>query len=96
MSPLWLAVPGLIIWAAIAFLPWRSWSTREALDGTAGNSDADLGRITVLIPARNEADVVPATLKSVAAQGNGLKIVLVDDQSSDGTAQVAAMVNVIN
>lgn len=90
MSPIWLAVPGLIIWAAIALLPWRPWSTRESLDGEPGNSGADPGRITVLIPARNEADVIGRTLHSVAAQGQGLRIILVDDQSTDGTAQVAS------
>jgi hopene-associated glycosyltransferase HpnB len=86
MSPIWLAAPGLIIWAAIAFLPWRSWSTRESLDAVSGNSRADLGRITVLIPARNEADVIRATLESVAAQGQGHGLIVIDDQSDDGTA----------
>jgi hopene-associated glycosyltransferase HpnB len=90
MSPIWLALPGLIIWAAIMFLPWRSWSTRESLDGAQGIPGADLGRITVLIPARNEADVIGRTLASVAAQGTGHRIVVIDDQSEDGTADAAA------
>jgi len=90
MSAIWLALPGLFIWSAIALLPWRPWSTRESLDGDPGIPAADLGQITVLIPARNEADVIGRTLASVAAQGKGHRIILVDDQSGDGTARVAA------
>lgn len=94
MSPLWLALPGLIIWSAIAFLPWRSWSTRESLDGTPEPSPTDLRSVTVLIPARNEADVISGTLASVAAQGEGHRILLIDDQSTDGTAGIAAQTHI--
>lgn len=94
MNPIWLALPGLIIWAAITFLPWRSWSTRESLDGKPGIPAPDLSQITVLIPARNEADVIGRTLASVAAQGTGQKIILVDDQSTDGTAHAAQVAHI--
>jgi hopene-associated glycosyltransferase HpnB len=89
MNPIWLALPGLIIWAVITLLPWRPWSTRESLDGKPGIAVPDLSQITVLIPARNEADVVGRTLASVAAQGAGQRIILIDDQSADGTASAA-------
>lgn len=88
MDPVWWAVPGCAIWLAILALPWRPWSTRETLDGDTSRSDA-LDGITVLIPARNEADCIARTLTSVAAQGRGHRILLIDDQSSDGTAAVA-------
>lgn len=49
------------------------------------------GRISVIIPARDEAHALPALLN--ALRGNGpldAEIIVVDDQSADGTAAVAA------
>ena len=96
MSLIWLALPGLLIWSVIALLPWRPWSTRESLDGSPGIPEADLSPITVLIPARNEADVIGRTLASVAAQGTGHRIIVIDDQSGDGTPRSAAETGIAN
>ena len=88
--PLWLALPGLLIWLSILVLPWRPWSTRESLDGaTDSTADVDLSGLTALIPARNEADVIADTLSGLAGQGQVLKVIMVDDQSSDETLAVA-------
>ncbi|MDA8061404.1 MAG: glycosyltransferase, partial [Actinomycetota bacterium] len=48
--------------------------------------------VAVVVPARNEADLLPLTLPSLMAQDypGPLRVVLVDDASSDGTAEVAA------
>ena len=48
--------------------------------------------ITAVIPARNEADMLPACLPSLLGQdyAGRFGIVLVDDDSSDSTAKVAA------
>lgn len=52
----------------------------------SGNSSA---RISVLIPARNEALRIAGTLQSLQGQGTSLGEVLVlDDHSTDGTAEV--------
>ena len=85
----WLAIPGLIIWTGIILLPWRPWSVRESLDAVNGLSTADLAGVTVIIPARNEQDVIGTTLSGLATQGTGLRIVLVDDQSTDATIRTA-------
>jgi hopene-associated glycosyltransferase HpnB len=47
--------------------------------------------IAVIIPARNEADVVSRAIRSLLQQtgGNKIHIFLVDDASTDGTAQAA-------
>lgn len=89
---LWLslALPGAILWSAILFLPWRSWRVRERLDGVAGSRAAGLSDVTALIPARNEAESIAITLKALNAQGRGLKIILLDDQSTDDTGEVAS------
>src|SRR5262245_10020033 len=51
------------------------------------NGDSALDEITVLIPARNESEVIQHTLQSVIKQGTGLKIVLIDDHSEDATVE---------
>ncbi len=81
----WIAA---FVWAAILGLPWRPWSTRERLnaDPTPAGKTPDLSRITALMPARNEASVIERTLRALAAQGRLGAIVLVDDESDDGTA----------
>ncbi len=82
-----LALVPALMWLGLALLPWRPWSTREALDaGDPGRADESLGDVTVLVPARNEAETVARTLPAVAAQGRDLRILLVDDGSTDGTA----------
>lgn len=83
-------LPGLLIWLAITFLPWRPWSARETLDSgiDAADPEADLSAITVLIPARNEAEHIGRTLQALR-QGKGLKVLLVDDQSTDNTRAAA-------
>lgn len=89
MDPLWLVVPGCAIWSAILLLPWRPWSTQPSFDAQAPVAAPVLHDVTVLIPARNERDAIATTLRSLATQGQNLRIVLVDDQSTDGTAEIA-------
>jgi hopene-associated glycosyltransferase HpnB len=90
----WIVLPGAIIWLALLLLPWRPWLTRESLDSGAGQPAADLSDITVLIPARNEARHIARALQALSCQGTGLRIVLVDDGSTDGTAEAAAAAGV--
>jgi hopene-associated glycosyltransferase HpnB len=85
----YLAAIGAFIWLAILLLPWRPWGTGERLDSPGDSSDADLSDITVLIPARNEAEIIGTTLSSLKAQGCDLSIVIVDDRSTDGTVVAA-------
>lgn len=90
MSPLvWLAWPGALLWLLVLLLPWRPWSCRETLDVDAGCQGVGLSGITVLIPARNEARHIRATLSALQEQGPGLQVIVVDDQSGDDTAALA-------
>lgn len=60
----------------------------EAAPGGAGGWPA----VTVVVPARDEADVVGACIGGLLAQdypGDRLRVVLVDDGSTDGTADAA-------
>lgn len=85
-----LVIPALLAWVFLLLLPWRPWSTRERLDSGGSRADADFHAVTVLIPARNEADCLAHTLRSLRSQGAGLQVIVVDDESDDATVEVAA------
>jgi glycosyltransferase involved in cell wall biosynthesis len=77
------------MWLGVLMAPWRPWATDESLDAEGGGEDVDLRDVTVLCPARDEAAQIGATLAGLGRQGQGLRIILIDDQSTDGTAAVA-------
>ncbi len=77
------------MWLLVLMLPWQPWRNREVLDSEPTSSTHDLTSITVLIPARNEATVIGRTLQALAHQGEGIRVILVDDHSNDGTAAIA-------
>ena len=84
-----------LLWVGFALLPWRPWSNREVLDAMEGvNGHLPLDEITVLIPARNEAEVIQRTLQSVIEQGPGVRIVLIDDNSEDATVEKARQMRI--
>jgi len=84
----YLSALAAIIWLITAFLPWQPWRVREVLEADE-QSPVDLSNVTVVIPARDEAAVIAGTLQALKLQGQGLRIILVDDQSTDGTADIA-------
>ena len=85
-----------LLWLTLLVLPWRPWSTAENLKVAPDAPPANLSDITVLIPARDEASCIAATLRALNAQGNIAKIVMVDDQSSDGTGAIARSLALAN
>lgn len=90
----WLVAAAVIAWSALVAQPWMPWRMRERLEpaatpGTALTGSAATDDIGVLIPARNEADAIADALAGVAAQGRFAQVILIDDQSTDGTAGIA-------
>jgi hopene-associated glycosyltransferase HpnB len=83
-----LSAAALAAWLWIVCLPSRPYGTRERFEPESAGHPPDLNRVSVLIPARNEAAVVGRTLDALAWQGPGLDVLVVDDQSTDGTAAV--------
>ena len=78
-------------WACLAGFHggfWRTDIRLRASDAAAGRTWPD---VAVLVPARDEADVLPRTLPSLLEQRypGRFSVTLVDDCSSDGTAEVA-------
>ena len=88
---LFLALAAATLWLTVLVLPWRPWWNGEVLK-VCGPPTDDLNDITVLVPARNEASVVERTLTALLDQGPKLKVILVDDHSTDGTAKLAERV----
>jgi hopene-associated glycosyltransferase HpnB len=84
-----LIILGSLAWPVILFLPWKPWSTREQLDNDDSSPESDLSDVTVLIPARDEAESISGTLGALEEQGKNLAVIVIDDQSSDGTADLA-------
>ena len=80
---------GSLAWPLILLLPWKPWSTRERLENIDSPPEADLSDVTVLIPARDEAASIAQTLEALERQGQNLAVIVIDDQSSDSTADVA-------
>ena len=60
--------------------------------GRAGTGEAPLPALTVVVPCRNEAARLPSALEALAAQryDGELRVLVVDDGSTDGSAEVAA------
>ena len=86
-----LAFFAAIFWTAVVVLPIRPAATGEKLDVTQTPPvTADFSAITVLIPARNEAGTIARTLSTVRQQSAELAVVVIDDQSTDQTAQIVA------
>lgn len=62
---------------------------RPAGDDAAYDGDARGSAVTIVIPARDEADRLPAALVAALAQDSLPRILVVDDGSTDGTAAIA-------
>lgn len=93
MLATFISVVGLFVWLYLIALRGGFWRLTEhdrafaALDsaGAAGSY------IVTIVPARNEADVIETSLASLFSQDfpGRFEIVLVDDDSDDGTAEAA-------
>ena len=79
----------LAAWLCVLVLPYQPHRVRERLEADADSSD-DLGSVTAIIPARDEAELIGRTIAALLSQGRGLAVVVVDDQSSDDTRGAAA------
>lgn len=81
-----LLVPWLLAGLVLPFLPRRRPRLRE--QPTVGGDDAPY--VSVIVPARDEADNIAACMSTIIASSYPrLELIVVDDQSSDGTPEVA-------
>ena len=92
-----LAIAGVVSAAAWVYLVAAHgsfWRTGQRLPPTrtGGTGPATWPAVVAVVPARNEADSLPATLPGLLAQDypGDFRVFLVDDGSDDGTGAVAA------
>jgi hopene-associated glycosyltransferase HpnB len=85
-----LVAAALAVWLYLLFARGAFWRCTERDDWTPAKL-ADPPHVAVVVPARNEADQIGASIGSLARQdyGGAWTIILVDDASSDGTADIA-------
>jgi hopene-associated glycosyltransferase HpnB len=90
---IWGAIAGasLVIWLGLLTAHHGFWLTRERDSRGLLPAPPVWPAITAVVPARDEADVIAATIGSLIAQDypGPFKVILVDDSSGDGTADVA-------
>jgi hopene-associated glycosyltransferase HpnB len=78
----------LLAWLGVLLSPHQPHRVRERLEADP-EAPEDLSDVTVLVPARDEAALIGRTIAALGLQGRGLDVVVIDDQSSDGTREVA-------
>ncbi|MFF3326843.1 glycosyltransferase [Streptomyces sp. NPDC002889] len=88
-SVAWIAVASLGAWGWLLLGQGFFWRTDQRLPRR--ETPAVWPDVAVVVPARDEADVLPLSLPSLLAQDypGRAEIVFVDDGSSDGTGEVA-------
>ena len=85
-----IAIFSLIIWVFLLLFWGQFWQANQRLE--INNIDLpSYPSVCAIIPARNEADVLPVSLKSLLSQEypGEFSIILIDDQSTDKTGEVA-------
>ncbi|MFP5235733.1 MAG: glycosyltransferase [Acidobacteriota bacterium] len=84
-----LAILPFLAWVYLLAFHGRFWRSSPVLPPVAAQADA---AVAVVVPARDEAESIQAAVGSLLAQNycGTLSIVLVDDNSSDGTGDLAA------
>jgi hopene-associated glycosyltransferase HpnB len=91
---IWLILAAIVLgaWVSLALFRGRFYRCREQLQ-VEGSEDDDQSWpvVTAVIPARNEAQTIGATVRSLLNQSYAgtFLVVLVDDQSTDATAENA-------
>jgi hopene-associated glycosyltransferase HpnB len=86
-------VTAAVVWAYLVAGHGGYWRTSEWLPHVTREPDA-WPAVVAVVPARNEADMLPATLPALLGQDypGALTVIVVDDGSSDGTGEVAARI----
>ncbi|MFG3280994.1 glycosyltransferase [Streptomyces sp. NPDC048111] len=85
----WIAVVSLVVWLWLLLGQGFFWRTDQRLPPLADLTDWP--DVAVVVPARDEAEVLPLSLPSLLGQDypGRAEIFLVDDGSSDGTGALA-------
>ena len=89
-----LAIASLAGWLGVLLGTSRAWDLRPVGEDEPAPPDPDAWpSVAVLVPARNEADLLPLTLPALRGQDypGEHSLVVVDDRSTDSTAGLATV-----
>ncbi|MES4900726.1 glycosyltransferase [Streptomyces sp. NPDC000395] len=92
-----LAVVGLAVLARLLMMVVLAWWHRRARDRrrfTWGRAVDE--PVSVIVPAYNEKECIANTVRSLAASTHPIEILVVDDGSTDGTADIAQALDLPN
>jgi hopene-associated glycosyltransferase HpnB len=87
-----LAIVALLIWIYLLLAHGNFWQAGPVLP--PGQLLPDPLAVAIVVPARDEAPVIETTLRSLLAQdyAGPLRVILIDDNSTDGTATIAGSI----
>jgi hopene-associated glycosyltransferase HpnB len=77
-----------VTWSYLVLARGSFWSVKSAKPD-AGDKAGFSGCVVAIVPARNEAELIGPVITSLLDQCVAMPVVLVDDESTDGTADVA-------
>lgn len=85
-----LTILSLVIWIVLLVFWGQFWRSDQFLDGKLPHLEF-YPSVCAVVPARNEAELLPVTLRSLLLQNypGDFHVILVDDNSTDGTADFA-------
>ena len=83
-----LALLSLCAWIYLFFAHGAFWRSRPRLPTAMPGDYPD---VDILVPARDEAETIQTAIGSLLAQeyGGNFRVILIDDSSSDATAELA-------
>ncbi|MER7951324.1 glycosyltransferase [Streptomyces sp. NPDC096079] len=87
----WFSIASLAVWMWLLLGQGFFWRTDQRLPPVRRTPPDAWPAVAVVVPARDEAEVLPRSLPSLLAQDypGSVEILLVDDGSTDGTGKLA-------
>jgi hopene-associated glycosyltransferase HpnB len=83
-----VAVLTVLTWSYLALARGSFWRLKDA-EPAASDKPGFQGVVVAVVPARNEAELIGPVVTSLLDQSVAMPVLLVDDESTDGTADVA-------
>lgn len=92
LSSIYVAAIPFVIWIYLLLARGSFWRVSE--DDIVVASQEKWARVVAIVPARNEAQTIARSIASLVSQDypGAFEIIVVDDQSEDGTAALATQV----
>ncbi len=90
-----LTLLSLVVWLFLLLGRGFFWLARERDDRDEPTGPGNWPSVVAVVPARNEVDVIVRSIGSLLAQdySGSFRVILVDDQSSDGTGDAARVLD---